>query len=130
MVFALVTAQNHGKPKLSQVGDPLLERNRRMLDQRLFDLVPLFPRNTEVVASVVQNPTIRKPQMSIVSLVEDTVTTDSAQPTFISYSLANPDTRRIKPSHKEKTSICLASNGTSHWEEIKKSKSNEIVRMK
>jgi hypothetical protein len=136
MVLSLVTSRNYGKPKLprdNNVIDEILEKNRRMLDQRLFDLVPLFPRNTEVIASVVRNPTVDKPHVSVVSLVEDS--TDSEEPIFIGCaSLANPDTHRIKPGpelhSKDRTEIRLASEGTSRWDEIRMSTLDAIVRMK
>jgi hypothetical protein len=142
MVFALVTAKNRGKPKLAKdlvTTDPRLERNRRQLDQRLFDLVPLFPRNTEIIASALLKPTPKAPQISVVSLVEDI--TDSQQPIFVgcAASIANPDTRRIKRDRShgkkteeklvEKTKIRLASEGTSSWNQIKMSTSDAIVRM-
>jgi hypothetical protein len=138
MLFALVTTKNHGKQKLSQLWlDPQLEQNRLRLDQRIFELIPLFTRNIEIIASAVAMPTTKKPQPSIVSLVEDT--TDSEQPIFVGHaaSLANPDTFRIKPrqghlppdERRKKTEIRLA-KGTSSWHIIRTSTTDAILRMK
>jgi hypothetical protein len=137
MLFALVTTKNHGKQKLSQLWlDPQLEQNRLRLDQRIFELIPLFTRNTEIIASAVAMPTTKTPQPSIVSLVEDT--TNSEPPTFVGYaSLANPDTSRIVPrqghlpqeNRRKQTEIRLA-KGTSSWHIIRASTADTILRMK
>jgi hypothetical protein len=131
MLFALVTAQNYGKPKLYRADpfDLTHERNRKELDQRLFDLVPLFPRDSEIIASVIRKPSSHA-QTSVVSVVDV-----EPQPIFNGYaaSVANPDTRHIKGNLRnktKKTQIRLAQKGTSDWNLIEASEYLDIAFMK